>query len=333
MRQVDVTGLVAAAFTHRDSRAGDPDLHTHVAVANKVRTVGSGKWLSIDARVLYRGVVAASETYNTALTKLLEREGLRFTDRASRSGRRPVREIAGVAAELNERWSSRRTDIEVRRADLVAAFQADHGRPPSVVESVKLAQQATLETRDAKHEPRSLAEQRAVWHRQAVETLGSEGALIRMLDRTLGATGRPDLQRADAAWFEAAADRIVEVMEARAATWQDHHLRAEALRMVRRTDIPFDRVDAAVNLLVATAADRSIRLARPRPGHHRTRTAAPRRRHFGVHGRRGRPVHLRPGGGGRTATGRVGRPHRRPRHRTRARGCRPGGQRRRRAES
>jgi site-specific recombinase XerD len=27
-----VRGLVAAAFTHRDSRAGDPDLHTHVAV-------------------------------------------------------------------------------------------------------------------------------------------------------------------------------------------------------------------------------------------------------------------------------------------------------------
>ena len=34
-RQVDVRGLVAAAFTHRDSRAGDPDLHTHLAVSNK----------------------------------------------------------------------------------------------------------------------------------------------------------------------------------------------------------------------------------------------------------------------------------------------------------
>ena len=45
VRQVDVTGLVAAAFTHRDSRAGDPDLHTHVAVANKVQTL-SGKWLA-----------------------------------------------------------------------------------------------------------------------------------------------------------------------------------------------------------------------------------------------------------------------------------------------
>ena len=32
VRQVNVRGLVAAGFTHRDSRAGDPDLHTHVAV-------------------------------------------------------------------------------------------------------------------------------------------------------------------------------------------------------------------------------------------------------------------------------------------------------------
>jgi len=31
VRQVNVQGLVATAFTHRDSRAGDPDLHTHVA--------------------------------------------------------------------------------------------------------------------------------------------------------------------------------------------------------------------------------------------------------------------------------------------------------------
>jgi hypothetical protein len=39
VRQVNVTGLLAAAFTHRDSRAGDPDLFTHVAVANKVQTL------------------------------------------------------------------------------------------------------------------------------------------------------------------------------------------------------------------------------------------------------------------------------------------------------
>jgi hypothetical protein len=61
VRQVNVTGLVAAAFTHRDSRAGDPDLHTHVAVANKVQTL-DGRWLSIDGRVIFKATVAASET-------------------------------------------------------------------------------------------------------------------------------------------------------------------------------------------------------------------------------------------------------------------------------
>lgn len=35
-RQVETRGVIATAFRHRDSRAGNPDLHTHVAVANKV---------------------------------------------------------------------------------------------------------------------------------------------------------------------------------------------------------------------------------------------------------------------------------------------------------
>ena len=35
--QVNTSGLIAAAFDHRDSRAGDPNLHTHVAVSNKVQ--------------------------------------------------------------------------------------------------------------------------------------------------------------------------------------------------------------------------------------------------------------------------------------------------------
>jgi hypothetical protein len=91
--QVEVTGLIAAAFTHRDSRAGDPDLHTHVAVSNKVCTV-DGRWLSLDGRALYRNKVAASEHYNTRLEALLtERVGVRPADRgdAADGKRRSVR--------------------------------------------------------------------------------------------------------------------------------------------------------------------------------------------------------------------------------------------------
>ena len=124
VRQVDVRGLVAAAFTHRDSRAGDPDLHTHVAVANKVQTL-DGRWLSIDGRLLFKATVAASETYNTALeAHLSDTLGVRFAERPNPDPRkRPIREIVGVDPRLNQRWSTRRVHIEARRGELATQFQ------------------------------------------------------------------------------------------------------------------------------------------------------------------------------------------------------------------
>jgi conjugative relaxase-like TrwC/TraI family protein len=169
VRQVEVRGLAAAAFTHRDSRAGDPDLHTHVAVANKVQTF-DGRWLSIDGRILFKATVAASETYNTALENHLRAGlGVRFAERLNPDPRlRPVREIVGVDPALNARWSARRASIQIRRGELAADFQRVHGRPSTSVESLKLAQQATLETRDAKHVPRTLTnKKRPGWHRRA----------------------------------------------------------------------------------------------------------------------------------------------------------------------
>ena len=54
----------------------------------------------------------------------------------------------------------RRADIELRRAVLSAQFQVHHGRPPTAIESLHLAHQATPETRQYKHFSRSYAEQR-----------------------------------------------------------------------------------------------------------------------------------------------------------------------------
>ena len=50
--QVDVTGLIATAFDHYDSRAGDPQLHTHVVISNKAKTTLDGKWRSLDGSAL-----------------------------------------------------------------------------------------------------------------------------------------------------------------------------------------------------------------------------------------------------------------------------------------
>jgi conjugative relaxase-like TrwC/TraI family protein len=125
IRQVNVRGLVGAAFTHRDSRAGDPDLHTHVAVANKVQTL-DGRWLSIDGRVLFKAKVAASETYNTSLEQhLRDALGVRFAERPGTDlSKRPIREIVGVDPRLNQRWSTRRTHIDLRRGELAGQFSS-----------------------------------------------------------------------------------------------------------------------------------------------------------------------------------------------------------------
>ena len=267
IRQVNVHGLVAAAFTHRDSRAGDPDLHTHVAVANKVQTL-DGRWLSIDGRVLFKAKVAASETYNTALERhLCDALGVRFAERPGTDpAKRHIREIVGVDPRLNERWSSRRALINARRGELAVRFQADHGRPPTAVEALQLAQQATLETRDAKHEPRSYGEQRATWLDEAAAVLGSRDAVTAMVAAALAPAA--DAARVpDARWIGQTADRIVAALEQTRSTWQLWHVRAEAQRQARTIDLPVDQSDSLVDLLVSEVLEhRSVALKAPPDG-------------------------------------------------------------------
>ncbi len=267
IRQVNVRGLIAAAFTHRDSRAGDPDLHTHVALANKVQTL-DGRWLSIDGRVLFKANVAASETYNTALEQhLCDTLGVRFAERPGTDpAKRPIREVVGVDPRLNQRWSNRRAHIEARRGELAIQFQQDHDRPPTPVEALHLAQQATLETRDAKHEPRSLAEQRATWLGEAAAVLGSSEAVASMVRTAL----TPPAETAtivDSSWVTQTASHILAVMEESRSTWQMWHVRAEAQRQLRTIDMPAEHVATLVDLLVDEVLNRrSVALVPPRDG-------------------------------------------------------------------
>ena len=256
-----------AAFTHRDSRAGDPDLHTHVAVANKVQTL-DGRWLSIDGRVLFKANVAASETYNTALEHhLCDTLGVRFAERPGTDPpKRPIREIVGVNPRLNQRWSTRRAHINTRRGELAIQFEKDHGRPPTPVEALQLAQQATLETRDAKHEPRSLAEQRATWLGEAAAVLGSSEAVASMV-RTVLTPPAETATIVDSSWVTQTASHILAVMEESRSTWQMWHVRAEAQRQLRTIDMPAEHVATLVDLLVDEVLNRrSVALVPPRDG-------------------------------------------------------------------
>jgi TrwC relaxase len=112
--------------------------------------------VAVDRRtVLFKANVAASETYNTALEQhLRDTLGVRFAERPSTDpAKRPIREIVGVDPRLNQRWSTAAPHIEARRSELAIQFQDDHGRPPTPVEGLHLAQQApssaSLPPRDA----------------------------------------------------------------------------------------------------------------------------------------------------------------------------------------
>ncbi|TYP87414.1 MobF family relaxase [Blastococcus xanthinilyticus] len=258
--QVEVRGLIAAAFTHRDSRAGDPDLHTHVAVSNKVQT-RDGRWLALDGRLLYKNNVNASERYNTRLQALLtERLGVRFADRRGADpNKRPVREIVGVDGELPRLWSSRRASIDSRRAQLSAQFQADHGRPPTPKEAVSLAQRANLETRQRKHQPRSYAEQRADWRTEALAVLGGDSGLRDYLRTALTPRRGPEAKRPTRRWVDQTAQHVLSAVQSSRATWQVNHVRAEAERQARAAAIRLIDLDGAIDAVV----DRALFLSTP----------------------------------------------------------------------
>jgi hypothetical protein len=151
----------------------------------------------------------------------------------------------------------------VRRAELAAQFQTAYGRPPSPVEALKLAQRATLETRDGKHAPRSLAEQRAAWRADALQVLGSPEALAAMVDAAQRPVDGQARARSavDADWVADTAETVLAAIASRRATWQEAHVRAEAERQVRAADVLLEHV--------SEASSGSSPPACHRPGHYR----------------------------------------------------------------
>ena len=258
--QVNTNGLVAAAFDHPDSRTGDPNLHTHVAVSAKVQGQ-DGLWRALDMRVLHAMAVAASETYNTAIEdELRERLGVQFVDRDGGRDKRPVREIDGIPAQLLTAFSSRRADIQTGYDDALARYRQTHGHDAPRTVQYRLAQEATLAHRPDKAAPRSWATARTMWLAQAREVLargpfGRGGDLPALIARVTG-RGIRAVVLDDAARDALAVQAVAAVAESR-STWTRWHLHAEVQRLTRRVHLPptgrddlvTDITDRAINRL------------------------------------------------------------------------------------
>ncbi|WP_172802666.1 MobF family relaxase [Brevibacterium sandarakinum] len=262
--QVDVTGLVATAFDHFDSRAGDPHLHTHVVISNKVQTVLDGKWRSLDGRPMHAAVVALSELHEAVFADHMTRAfGVEWEARDMGRDRNPAWAITGVPEELVQAFSTRARHIDTETDRLIAEYVDRRGRRPSPVTIMKLRAQATLSTRPAK-EAHSLADLTEQWRTRATGILGQDATTWA---RTVTDNETPLLLRADDVPLETIAElgaAVVEVVGEKRSTWRRWNLMAEASRQTMgwRFASMQDR-EAIVGMVADAAENASLRLTPP----------------------------------------------------------------------
>lgn len=262
--QVETRGVVATAFDHYDSRAADPQLHTHVVIANRVQG-RDGVWRTLDGRPMHAAVVAVSEHYNAVLADHLTRDlGVEWEQRDRRRDRNPAWEITGVSDELVQEFSSRAADIEVEKDRLIAEYVRSHGRRPSQRTVLRLRQQATLATRPEKT-VRSLSELTARWRTRAGPLVDTD-PVAWTLDLIAAGEGRTVLRADDLPRdeMELLAAIVVERVGDRRPTWRRWNLYAEASRQLMHVRFATTSDREAVVGLVADAAERaSLRLTPP----------------------------------------------------------------------
>ena len=267
--QADVVGVIATAFDHWDSRLGDPQLHTHVVVSNKVQTTEDGRWRSLDGRPLHASVVALSEHYNAVLAdRLTLMFGVEWEQRIRGDNRSSAWELAPVPDELVREFSSRSRGIELETDRLVEAYVRERGGRPSSAAIIRFRAMATLSTRPEKT-LRSLADLTQEWRGRAGQVLGTGAPeWARQITGQMGARPQPaGLLRVDDIPLDVAgqvAAAVVGAVSEKRSTWRHWNLWAEASRQTMgwRFQSADDR-ERAVGLIVAEAKTKSVRLSPP----------------------------------------------------------------------
>ena len=261
--QLDTRGVIAAAFDHWDTRSGDPQLHTHVVVANRVQGP-DGQWRTLDGRVLFRSAVAMSEIHNVLLADNLSRRlGVNWELRERRADRNPAFEIDLIPDDLIREFSSRTEQIESNLAALLDE-RADHIHPPDRREIYVLRQQATLMNRPPKHLARPLAALMSEWRSRADQAIGHEA--VESIRRSLEQAAERPLAAADlsAETINAYGATVVISLQNKRSTWTRWNVLAEAARQTRLLRIVSsrDRFDV-LQAIVQSAERQSITLTAP----------------------------------------------------------------------
>jgi conjugative relaxase-like TrwC/TraI family protein len=108
-------GLLAVGFDHRTSREGDPLLHTHLVIANRVQGP-DGRWTALDGRDLYRHRLAADAIYRASYQRALSRSlGVEWTAADGHGNR----ELQGMPEGLVRGFSKRTGQIDAELDRLI----------------------------------------------------------------------------------------------------------------------------------------------------------------------------------------------------------------------
>ena len=166
-------GPTVARFLHTDSRAGDPQLHAHLLVANRV-LCDDGAWRTLDGRAIYPHAKAGGILAGAVLrAELTSRLGIGW----DHIDHRNTADIAGMPKELLDFWSQRRRQIERAAADLEARFEKQHGREPDPDERAELWERAWDRTRKAKDDPTD-EDPHERWTAEAAAVIGDDADRI-----------------------------------------------------------------------------------------------------------------------------------------------------------
>jgi conjugative relaxase-like TrwC/TraI family protein len=192
VQRVSGQGMLAVGFDHRTSREGDPLLHTHLVVANRVQGP-DGRWTALDGRDLYRHRLAADAIYRaTYQRELVWTLGVEWTA-ADTYGNR---ELQGMPGDLVRGFSKRTSQIDAELDRLVA----DGGeRTPRLV---KWAVHATRKPKE--HQAPDTLYGR--WRQEAAERGHDPDTLVREV--TGGTTNRQQDWTVSAALADPVFDRL-----------------------------------------------------------------------------------------------------------------------------
>jgi conjugative relaxase-like TrwC/TraI family protein len=222
-RWVDAHDYVVSLWRHHTSRDGDPQLHIHAAVPNRVRC-DDGAWRSLDSNAISAARPAAGaiseRVAEEALTAAL---GVQFLTRPDGK----AREVAGISEEVRELFSSRRRAITPGVAELAEAYEAKHGREPSPYVLRLMAEHVTLKTRARKPDQSPSREELLTgWEQSMRERLG------RSFDDVLEAVALDPEREPQPERFtpEHVIKQAVADIEATKAVWNRHDLVAGIIR-------------------------------------------------------------------------------------------------------